>query len=771
MNRTLVILGVLAVGCGAGRVDVALDGGVPDATTTVDASPPPPASLSSLVVSTGVLDPTFAPSVAEYDLDLLFEESMVELTATAADPAGAIIAVDAVPVASGTASIARTFAPGSRDLEISVSNVSGSMTYRVHVHRGVDVLSELSPERGVLAPVFAPAITAYAIALPQATETVAFTPVALIPARAQIAVGGVPIASGAASEAQPLQLGSNAQLITVTPRSRPGDVRSYTIDAGRGSDALASIRLSYADGAVVDRLAPAFDPSTHSYAVSVGFWLRAVQITVTPLVTGGSITIDGSPVQAGLATAPLALPFGLRTIDIVITAPDGASGTYTLDIIRAARVEQRDEMFASNATPWDLFGETVALDGDTLVVGSEWESSAATGIDGDQFNIDAPGSGAVYVFARVAGRWSQQAYLKASNTDRNDHFGASVAVSGDTIAVGAWGEGSKAHGVGGDQLDNSLSSAGAVYVFRRANGAWTQEAYVKASNPARGAGFANVALDGDTLVVGALGEDSAATGVDGDQTSHGAPSSGAAYIFTRQGATWSQRAYLKASNTGPFDLFGSAVAVWGDTVVVGAPLESSGVDPATDDVDKSGAVYVFTRNAGTWSHQAMLKALLPDAGAMFGASIALWQTTLVVGAPHSIGSHIGIGSVDIFERNDAVWGAPHVRIAQVPHERDHFGSFVSLWGDTLVVGVEGDASGAAGVDGDPGQPGGPILAGAAQVFARDAGSWVPETYLKAASPAQEEDFCVVAVSGDTIVVGAPGTGGPEQPIGSLYVFQ
>src|SRR5262249_44265265 len=141
-----------------------------------------------------------------------------------------------------------------------------------------------------------------------------------------------------------------------------------------------------------------------------------------------------------------------------------------------------------------------------------------TGVDGDQADNSAPWSGAAYVFVRTGETWTQEAYLKASNTGSNDLFGQSVAISGDTLVIGAAGESSTATGVNGNQTDDAAASAGAAYVFARNGGSWIQEAYLKASN--RGAndffGY-SVAISDDTVVVGAPQESSHATGINGDQ--------------------------------------------------------------------------------------------------------------------------------------------------------------------------------------------------------------------------------------------------------------
>ncbi|TKB79535.1 MAG: hypothetical protein E8D42_08485, partial [Nitrospira sp.] len=170
---------------------------------------------------------------------------------------------------------------------------------------------------------------------------------------------------------------------------------------------------------------------------------------------------------------------------------------------------------------------------------------------GDQLNDDAPNSGAVYVFERTDGMWSQKAYLKASNTGVGDSFGRSVALSsgdlsGITLAVGAHFEDSSARGINGDQFDNSADDSGAVYVFRRPSGIvtqtippstpisreWKQQIYVKASNTGKDDGFGtSVALSNDTLVVAATGEDSNATGINGDQFDNSVEDSGAVYVY------------------------------------------------------------------------------------------------------------------------------------------------------------------------------------------------------------------------------------------------
>ena len=294
-----------------------------------------------------------------------------------------------------------------------------------------------------------------------------------------------------------------------------------------------------------------------------------------------------------------------RRIAVAIAVVAFGLTPLTLSPAQAAGVDsQQAYVKASNSGDHDNFGSSVAISGDTMVVGSPAEDSAATGVNGDQSDTSAALSGAAYVFTRSGGTWSQQAYLKASNTGAGDQFGYAVAISGDTIVVTANVEDSNATGVDGDQSDNSASGSGAAYVFTRSGSTWSQQAYLKASNTdasnccVSDAFGSAVAIAGDTIVVGAVLEDSNATGVDGDQANNSASDSGASYVYTRSGSSWSQQNYLKASNTDAADRFGYSLAISGATVVVNGHFEASSAtgingDQSDNSATLSGAVYVF----------------------------------------------------------------------------------------------------------------------------------------------------------------------------------
>ena len=276
------------------------------------------------------------------------------------------------------------------------------------------------------------------------------------------------------------------------------------------------------------------------------------------------------------------------TVVIGAYGESGSAGAAHVFVRNGISWHDQAHLKASNSDANDQFGSSVAISGDTVTVGAPFESSKATGINGNQADNSASQAGAGYVFIRDGTTWSQQAYLKASNTDAGDFFGFSIAISGDTAVVGAYQEASAATGVNGNQTDNSTGSAGAAYVFARSGATWSQQAYLKASNTNFADQFAySVAASGDTVVVGAWLESSNATGINGNQADNSAFGAGAAYVFVRNGTTWGQQAYLKASNTELQDRFGISVAIDGDTGVVGAELQPS-------QETRSGAAYVFT---------------------------------------------------------------------------------------------------------------------------------------------------------------------------------
>jgi hypothetical protein len=387
------------------------------------------------------------------------------------------------------------------------------------------------------------------------------------------------------------------------------------------------------------------------------------------------------------------------------------SGAVYVFVRNAGSWVQQAYLKASNTGAWDEFGFSLALsaDGNTLAVGAAGEASGATGINGNQADDAWRGTGAVYVFTRSGSSWTQQAYVKPSDTGTAFMFGWSVALSaeGNTLAVGA-------------------IYAEAVYVFTRSAGTWSQQDRVVASNGSIGDHFGSaVALsaDGNTLAVGAQDEESTATGINGNQADNSATYSGAAYVFTRSGSAWSQQAYLKASNTGAFDYFAATLALSadGNTLVVGSAYEDSNAsgingNALNESRADSGAAYVFIRAGTTWTQKAYVKPSNPGQGDEFGSFVALSAdgNTLVVGASSEDSGAVGVnggqadnslpdsGAVYVFSRSGVTWTQRAYLKASNTDVSDWLGGCVAVSGDghTLVAGAVGEDSNATGVNGN-----------------------------------------------------------------------
>ena len=354
----------------------------------------------------------------------------------------------------------------------------------------------------------------------------------------------------------------------------------------------------------------------------------------------------------------------------------------------------RARLMAADAGPDASFGYSVAVSGATAVVGAYGEHSSM---------------GAAYVFTRTGTRWSQQAELTAADGKAGDYFGREVAVSGSTIVVGA---------------DVKNSSTGAVYVFARTGTHWTQQAELTASDAAKGDSFGlSLAIAGSTVVVAAPGKDFA---------------TGAAYVFVRTGTHWTQQAKLTAADGVSGDNFGVSVAVSGSTVLVGVDVKHS----------TRGVVYVFQRSGRRWGQRAELTASDAAPGDYFGRAVAVAGSAIVVGAD---GDNSFAGAAYVFGRSGRRWYQRAELTASDAAAGGLFGVSVGLSGSTVIVGAFGENAGR----------------GAAYVFTRRGQRWSQQAELTAPDiPADESFGYAVAISGSTAVAGA--IGGSRS--GAAYVF-
>jgi hypothetical protein len=424
---------------------------------------------------------------------------------------------------------------------------------------------------------------------------------------------------------------------------------------------------------------------------------------------------------------------------------------------------QEAKLAADDAQISDFFGNAIAVDGDTVVVGAFGEKGGL----GDPIWH----AGAAYIFERDqggTGNWGQAAKLTAGDPGFMDQFGQVVAISGSTVAVGAPYEN------GGD--GNPIPDAGAVYIFERDQGGvgnWGQVVKVTAGDTGEDDNFGlAVSLSGDTLVVGAPGED----GGPGDPM----PYVGAVYVFERDEGgpdNWGQVTKLVSSDAQGGDGFGSAVAVNGDTLVAGSPTEDGGPG---DPMNWAGAAYVFERNEGgpdNWGEVVKLTGSDTQTFDHFGFAAAIDGDTIIVGAPFEEGGPgdplFVAGAAYVFERNQGGpgnWGEVARLAASDPGEGDYFGRQVSVSGDTVISGSPNESGG----------PGDPLSrAGAAYIFRRDqggAGNWGETVKLMAGDAEADDVFgSAVAVNNDGLffigaadgdVDGPP----PVQDSGVAYIF-
>jgi len=514
----------------------------------------------------------------------------------------------------------------------------------------------------------------------------------------------------------------------------------------------------------------------------------------------------------------------LATIAVVVTSsyPRAQAPTLNREVPPMLPLKQVAYIKASNAEAYDHFGcgggnqghtgTSIALsgDGNTMAAGAPFESGGSRGVNGNQNDNSMYAAGAVYVYVRQGQTWTQQAYVKASNPGINDHFGSSVALSrdGNTMAVAAHWEASGATGINGNQNDDSIPQAGAVYIFTRTGTTWTQQAYVKASNTGNAAqgdgdqfGFSlAISGDGNTVAVGAITEDSAARGINGNQNDDTAASAGAVYVFSRTGTTWTQQAYVKSANQDAGDLFGFSVGLSfdGNTLAAAAFNESGsgrGVNPPDDNkFGQSGALYVFPRQNGGWTQQAYIKGSRsePSDGFGFATSISADGNTVAVGsgdeacltpgidppgcaddAPPGRGANIWVGAAYVFVRNGTTWSEQSFIKAPNARPYNSFGVRLALSGDGNSLAVTSYLEDNAGHGVRPPQLTQFLIqeifnawrehkneaeeSGAAYLFTRTGGKWTAGAYIKGENTDAGDEFgSAVAISGDghTMVFGA-----------------
>lgn len=374
------------------------------------------------------------------------------------------------------------------------------------------------------------------------------------------------------------------------------------------------------------------------------------------------------------------------------------------------------KLLAKDGAANDYFGHSVAVDGDTVVVGAR--------LDDDKGSE----SGSVYVYRRGKLGWALEGKLVGSDEKLGDQFGQSVAVDGDTVLVGAMGH--DALGMG----------SGAVYVFVRNGGVWTEEAKLLAGDGEAGDQLGvSVALQGDTALLGANMEDEKAA------------DAGAGYVFVRKAGVWTEQAKLLAGDGEAGDRLGISVALSGDTALLGAYFDD-------DNGNASGSAYVFVRNMGVWVEEGKLKAADGSGNDWFGYSVALSGDTALVGCYLDDDKGTDSGSGYVFGRVGGVWTQDAKLLAGDGAAFDYLGISVALDGDMAVLGAYGDDDQGNG-------------SGSGYVFSRVTGVWAEGAKLMGGDVGGNDGFGkAVDLSGGLVVIGSMLDDDKGLDAGAGYVF-
>lgn len=454
--------------------------------------------------------------------------------------------------------------------------------------------------------------------------------------------------------------------------------------------------------------------SAYVFVRSGTFWNLQQRLTASDSAAGDDF---GSSVALSGDTALV----GARNVGIT------AGSAYVF--VRSGAIWSQQDKLASNGAPGDGFGGAVALSGDTALVGAAGNDTA-----------DGADAGSAYVFVRNGTTWDrQEPPLTADDGAAGDNFGSAVALSGETALIGA------------AQHDTAAGSkAGSAYVFVRSGTVWNQQGPGLAPIDGLALDFfgSSVALSGDTALVGA-------SGVDTISGFNSVSNVGSAYVFIRSGTLWTEQAKLLASDGAANDGFGFSVALDGDTALVGAPVDATAVGPG------AGSAYMFARSGTIWTEEAKLTDILGATFDNFGDAVALSGNTAVVGVPNGdTTAGLDNGSAQVFVRAGTSWSRQVKLAASEGAAGGHFGATVALSGNSALVGAPQDDT-IAGPD-----------AGSAYVFVRSGTLWSQQARL-IASDGRLGDLMgfSVTLSGETALVGAPGCDlGADSDAGAAYVF-
>ena len=474
--------------------------------------------------------------------------------------------------------------------------------------------------------------------------------------------------------------------------------------------AITGVNSSYTlatDGTATTITAVSTDPEgfplTWSYSVSTG-----------SLTNGGGATATVSQADNVFTITPTTTDTYAGTFSLTFSASDGTNAAtsisaFTLEFaVDWTTASQQQKVQASDAASAGNFGRSVSVSDNTASI---------LGIEG------------TYIFTRSGTTWSQQQKIQPSDhsTNKGPWGMYETDLDGETCVIGY---------KGGTETSLSNNNTGTAYVFTRSGTTWSQQQKLFHPNGRQYDYFGeNMQLDGDNLIVSAHYE---------PHNSGGSyDNAGAVYIWTRSGTTWTQQQRLEASDKAASDIFGSSVAIDGDTCVIGAQQEDAGGSNA-------GAAYVFTRSGTTWSQQQKLVASDAAASDNFGTSVGISGDTLVVGT-------FNAGAAYVFTRSGTTWSQQQILTgSDATGTSDYFGKNVRIFEDTIMVTATGNTSFSG--------------KGAAYIFTRSGTTWTQDKRLEASDAASADYNDEIDFSGGTVVMGANGSNTTASDAGAGYFF-
>ncbi|MDC8015019.1 Ig-like domain repeat protein [Tahibacter soli] len=504
-------------------------------------------------------------------------------------------------------------------------------------------------------------------------------------------------------------------------------VAAYAGDANFTASASASQMLTIAKAPTTTTLVGA-TPATTGQPVTVGY-----AVAGAGAVTGdvSVIASSGETCTATVASGQCAITFataGARTLTATYTGDanhDGSTSAALPVAVGDAEVwVEGQKLTPSDGTNGGYFGTSAAVRGDVALVGSP--NMRINGVDQ---------RGAVYVFKRINGTWTQAQKLLSSDGTAQQHFGSAIAIEGDTALIGA--EGSTV---------SNAAGAGAVYVFTEADGTWTQTQKLVASDPYPGANFGRISMSGDRAAIGA-----------GGAPYLGHNYQGAVYVFTRTNGTWAQTQKLVAADGATLDYFGANVAIDGGTIAVA----SNGADIAG--VANRGAVYVYTESTpGQWSLAQKLTASDGVADSRLGSAVALSGANLLVGTSSTrVAGLAAAGAAYMFTSTDGVWSETQKLVSPNLGAYYNFGYRAMLRGDTGFIGEPYATVGGA------------AQRGAVHAIRKQGAQWSITSTITASDGVFNNWFgWAIGWDGSTAVIGAMGVNYmPNAYQGAVYFFR